>query len=324
MMLRNSSLLLFFLFSSTLVLGCVEKEPQLIYTPDESVQAYPRDVGDCIVGCPHPYNANTDLYEHKSGGLFNVIDDDCHLVDSQLYSADVDFIGIDSTKVKPGDALEITVKPAPHSLLNPVLSVYDKFGKIMMVNLGQEGRRDSRVEFLLPKSLPIYVAVEGLENYQLGHKASCSELKKRVGGKYYGYLLKVDTIAGVSGKEIGKIAVGDEKRERATLEKPGMAHYYFFTAPKGSKITVYVNPSTAANEKMRAILSGLKLSDKSLDWIRVGGLQKEDSNLLIQTDFSPLADETDSTLNKYGFVVFDYSGKGGADFTYDLTVKVGP
>lgn len=308
--------------ASVVVGACADNEVTQIYTPADDIQYFPRDNADCVAGCGNSYSPNTDFYENFASGFYNVIDKDCHQISPVLSSADVDYIGIGKEE-DFGTALEITVRPAPYSLLTPVVTLYDKFGRTMMVGFTQENTRESRLELLLPKSAPVFAAVEDLNNYQQGHKSSCEEFKGLKGGKNYGYILKVNKLEGVTGVDFGKLDAGSqEKRHRGVLDKGGSAQYFYFEAPSSAKITIAVSASATANSKMQAIVSGIRLSDRSLDWIRVGAMQRANSTTLTQTDLNPIA-STEAGYSRYAFVVFDYDGKGGSDFNYDLSIKIG-
>lgn len=310
---------------ATVLGACAESVERAVFEPDSSYQVEVLDVGDCHPNgsCPKKHSVISDIYavpftgnvaqrieKEKSKGFWGRIDKECREVVSDKYAADIDFIGIHA---EAGTPLKISVKGATYGLLQPIMTIFDSNGNelAMVASDRLSDSREASTKIIAPSSDVFYVAIEEMKNYELGLLDSCSN-GKTIGGKDYGYILKVD-------KEDLAITdlnfVQSEVEQKNRFVELGEIHYYHFAMDKSVKSAdvsfISRGGGAGADPRLAAIEH---TSEKRYVWGNYGSSLPQ-----ARIDINARNAYSDGATLHFVFAVIDQNSRAGYEYSFKVT-----
>jgi len=310
--------------------GCADEVTPSTFVPNETYYVPYKnneDAGDCLShqGCARPYNTlggdyasyfegsliTNDPNQYPSG-YFGIIDANCHSLSSDYWGGDVDYIGI---LAEPGTPMEILVTRTTFGVIEPVVTVYDREGRTLLLNMAQTGdsqtAHQARATILAPSEARFYIAVEDQTNYDNSWTPACMSSYR--GGDKYGYIVKINKYDALPKHELGYLTA--PQTVNGSIDKPGETNYIFWeTDPDIDKVLVSVRRRTADNRHLPK-LSSLNLKDRGYVWIQTNDLVSE--NIEIARLYGVPSDGGQRL--RFGVVVSDYNGRHGYDFEVTVT-----
>ncbi|MCL2325740.1 MAG: hypothetical protein FWC40_04485 [Proteobacteria bacterium] len=313
--------------------GCADEVTPSTFVPDDTYYVPYKnneDAGDCLShqGCARPYNTLSGDYasyfegslitsdpNQYPNGYFGLIDADCHsYYDGReiVHGGDADYIGI---LAEAGTPMEILVTRTMFGAIEPVVTIYDRSGNLLLMNMAKTGdsptAHQARVAFLAPSDARFYIAVEEHANYENSWTPACANNYR--GGSRYGYIVKINKYDDLPRHELGYLS--GKETFNARIDKPGEANYIFWeTDLNVDKVLVSVRRRTADNRHLPK-LSSLNLKDRGYLWNHTGNLVSE--NIEIAPLYGVPADGGQRL--RFGAVVSDFNGRHG--YGFEVTVE---
>jgi hypothetical protein len=275
-----------------------------------------------------------------------VIDDQEHTyftgdLSAELIGADRDYldVAVDSRRM-----LEVVVEPADGSSIWPVFWIGsgtnvpgDPEGSAVWLFGGGSTEADRRARLVVAgpyvnDQLPLFIGIEPVENNEIGPGAG--DFGRYVGGDDYAYLVRFRTwdLEEGDGGRLALEDLGELTPDNSTaavsgdvLEQPGDIQYYRFTAQATAQPTVTATRTGSADFVL--YLLGAKTIGGDLTVERIAFDDTESGTVTLgpnafRTCFDGGGADCSAETGEFIFAVTDWSGYGGDDFSYDVSVDV--
>jgi len=285
------------------------------------------DAGDCTSSedCPNPVNPTIDLYRGYfdgttaegvmpglfENGYFEFIDSDCHTVMSSYgsYLGDVDTIAVSA---KAGTPLKINVERSNYSKIRPTVSIYDRYGQLLMTSQDKSGDGNTQVYMRAPHNEHFYVAVEESDNYNMGWSQKCHN--GYYGGDRYGFLLKIERDGTPNDTELG--TVSGVKVYQGKLRRRGEVQYIKWELP-GTTERVHVKLTASSGKSI--IMSLINTKDGQAVWMNAGA----DSEVKENSYYTSRLEYVNNEYYSATLAIADAMGEYGYDYTLTITPETG-
>ena len=280
-------------------------------TTDESEVAYREelsDFADCFDDCTNNTEViviDAETFEATYAGVKGVIDGDDHYFEGDVVLGDIDIFKV---VARPRTMMEFELELlTPGSDFDPIM--YTHNGQVMMTynddaNSGTKGCR-TKIGYPYVNDLGIMLIVEDGNNY------NASPNGPYAGGDGFDYLLtlKASPFAPI---DAGTVNPGESVNLSGVVELSGDTVYYKLeTTPEA---VVSVELTNTGSGDFCPVLVPMKSNSGQLEWVT--STECEDSSSAF-IDFSGFDDLGTERI----FVVEDYNGVGGEDYTFDLVVR---
>ena len=324
------------------------------------------DAGDCALrgDCIDPCSVNgADVYRGYfegttvpnvtenmwMGGYFEQIDDACHEFtynqmmgfensDRGNFLGDVDVIAV---KSKPGIPLKISVEASNHSKLEPVVSIYDSLGQLLVVSQDLSHKGSTQIYMRSPIMIPttgavesiipteyysdpsFFIAVEHLANYKKGWLKTCDDGDME-GGDRYGFILRVENDENTEANVVFPYFESGSKTYSGRIKRRGEVQYVSIIAPRSATMaTVEVIPSS--NREM--IMSLIDTRYEQAVWVHTASYAAENSrtikfenNKYVLEDSVTIKNEVVSVY-RFTIALSDSIGYSGYGYTLNVTLE---
>lgn len=291
---------------------------------------------DCILDCTNaatteegtPKNIQelSALKQEGFDGYAATIDGNCHdiLIDgSPSKGPDTDIFTLSA---RARSLVEVIVQPNEGSPMEPTIYTHDGTAAMTFGGASDPGQ-PARTVFAAPHLgfLPFFFIVQDAKNEERfatgGPFVSCDGF---VGGPSYGYTMKINILPFTPTDLTSGETLSDQK-----ITQGGDIIYYKFTAPSSASPTIEL-VNTSSNTQFQPALIIMSTPAGQLFWntIRLdgNGQPPADGNAdgKITTSGGFITCASDDTVCKEGtsefmFAVMDWNGRGGADFTFNIT-----
>ncbi len=310
--------------------GCADEDKYTLedLSPNLSTTQAPHladrsDAGDCTSSedCPNPVNNTIDLYRGyfegttaegvKPGqfenGYFEFIDSNCHTVMSSYgsYLGDIDTVAVSA---KAGTPLKINVKRSNYSKIRPTVSVYDKYGQLLMTSQDRSGEGNTQIYMRAPHNENFYVAVEESENYNMGWSQKCHN--SYYGGDRYGFLMQIERDSAPNDVDLG--TVSGLKVFQGKLRRQGEVQYIHWTM-SGTTERMHIKLTTGTGKSI--IMSLIDTRNGQASWMNAGA----DSEIKENSYYTSRLEFVNNEYYSATLAIADAMGEYGYDYTLTIT-----